>query len=88
MDYFDEPPDQNWIQINFELANNAGFEVSERWHKKQSKDFYLGMIAHHRLVLSIIPKLPLPDHIKNSLNDEFTKIGIEAALCAAQKDLT
>ncbi len=79
-EYFDEPASDGYIKSIVALYGQLGENIHERFTKKQSKDFYLGMIAFERVALSFLNRFSGDD-----LMIAITKLGMYAALIANDK---
>jgi hypothetical protein len=71
---FDEPAPDYFLKQNSELIRLSNLIMMERFSKEQSKDFYLGMIAAERVILSFMRKCH---------GEDFKASIIEFGLCAA-----
>ncbi len=70
---FDFPAPDDFLKKNTELVGTNNLILMERFSKEQTKDFYLGMIAAERVILSFM-KSTSGEHLKSGI--------IELGLCA------
>ena len=79
-DYFDEPATDDYLRRTVALCGTGDWDTAPRFTKNQSKDFYLGMIAAERVILSFMNKWSGED-----LMIATTKLGMYAAIIAHEK---
>lgn len=79
-EYFDQAPTDQYLKRTVALTGVGDWDSSERFTKEQSKDFYLGMIAAHRVILSFMSKWKEED-----LMIATSKLGIYCAIIANEK---
>lgn len=79
-DFFDEPATDDYLKRTVALCGTGNWDTSERFTKNQSKEFYLGMIAAERVILSFMSKWSGED-----LMIAITKLGMYAAIIANEK---
>lgn len=79
-DFFDEPAPDDYLKRTVSLCGTGNWDTSERFNKNQSKDFYLGMIAAERVILTFMKKWSGED-----LMIATTKLGMYAAIIANEK---
>jgi hypothetical protein len=77
---FDEAATDEYLKRTVALCGTGNWDTSERFTKEQSKDFYLGMIAAERAILSFMSKWSGED-----LMIATTKLGMYAAIIANEK---
>lgn len=80
--YFDQAPEQKHLDRNQAKADEVGYKISNRWKGDQSKDFYMGMVAAQRVMISCFPNT-----VESDILDPIIKLGIEAMLLAKQKSI-
>lgn len=79
-EYFDEAATDDYLKRTVALTGTGDWDTSPRFTKNQSKDFYLGMIAAERVILSFMSKWSGED-----LMIATTKLGMYAAIIANEK---
>jgi hypothetical protein len=77
---FDEAATDDYLKRVVALCGTDNWDTSPGFTKKQSKDFYLGMIASERVIVSFMNKWSGED-----LMLAITKLGMYAAIIANEK---
>jgi hypothetical protein len=77
---FDQIASDDFLKRNSELLGTNNLRMLERFSKEQSKDFYLGMIAAERVILSFMVKYHGED-----LKESIIMLGLSAAVIANEK---
>jgi len=77
--FFDQVPSREFLKRNIAMAESYNMDLSQRFKGDQSRDFYLGMIAASRVIISVLEKHP------EDTADFILYFGINAGIIAQKK---